>query len=262
LDVCIVASEADPLAREVASSCARRGYAARILDVASAARLYSISVGDGGAVVEPDIPMLLRLPPPKDARGSFDEAFSESECFAALFAAAALSTRPVINRPQSGSLSGRISQSSALTALRSGDVSVVGEVFASAPPEPGKADAERVWCIQELTTFQTRLWPSSPNGRGPFRAKWLDAHLAYEMVVVLDQDAWRSTAVDLRGLELEERSVDLVSSLDLRFAVVTWAISRSHSSAEFVRIDPYPSLTQVRGVWGNLGPALLQALFP
>jgi hypothetical protein len=257
-DVLIVASPEDSLAREFARSCGQHGYRAGIFDLETTARLFTITVDYGAVVVKPQKPVLLRIPPPPAIRGSFDEAFLSGECFATLFAAVALSKAQVINPVHKGSLNGRLTDSSALTSLRIA-APVEQEVFASSLPGPPSEDPTRSWCVQDLSTFRTTTWPLSPEGSGPFRAKWADAHPAYEMVVVLDTKAWRTSRVDLRPLDLELRTVDLAAQLGLRFAVVTWAISASLDSACVVRVDPYPAFGQVRPVWPEVQNALVKA---
>src|SRR4051812_48246200 len=95
-DLLIVAAETDSLASALRSFCADQGYSAELTDVATAARLFSISVEGGVAVVQPDIPIFLRVPQPKSNRQSFDEAFIAGECFSTLFAVASLCKSEVI----------------------------------------------------------------------------------------------------------------------------------------------------------------------
>jgi hypothetical protein len=261
-DVFVVASTDDALAQAFVRACDRRGHSAEILDVDRAARRFTIAVDDGVVRVEPEAGLFLRIPPPPAIRPSFDEAFLSGECFAMLFAAAALGAAPVVNPPYRGSLNGRLTHSSAVTALRVGAGPVTQEVFASSVPEPPGEGPAQSWCVQDLSTFGTATWPFATDGGGPFRARWADADRAYEMIVVLDATAWRTSRVDLRALRLESRSVDLVARLGLRFAVVTWAVSASLEAADVARVDPYPSLAQVRPVWPEVGEALVTAFFP
>lgn len=119
-DLLIVASPEDGLAREFVRACGQHGYRAGIFDLETTARLFTITADYGAVVVEPQKPVLLRIPAPPAIRGSFDEAFLSGECFATLFAAVALSKAQVINPVHKGSLNGRLTDSSALMARDAG----------------------------------------------------------------------------------------------------------------------------------------------
>jgi hypothetical protein len=260
-DLLIVASSTDPLANALADVCARAGYSARISDLETAARFFSITVENGVAAVEPDLPIFHRMPPPKDLRNSFDEAFSHGECFAHFFAVASLIKSTIINRPFKGSLSGKVVQSTAVTELRTGEPLVATEIFSSIMPQAHAESTGRSLYVQDLGTYETMEARSLPTGVGPYRAKWSDHAPAYEMVTVLGQEAWRSTKVKLDHLMLESRSIKLLDQLKLVFGVVTWAISPSLENAVITRVDPYPSLNQVGMVWPELSKAFLKVLF-
>jgi hypothetical protein len=261
LDLLIVASPNDLVARSVERLCTRAGYSVQLTDLETVSRLFSISVKDGVATTQPDIPLFLRIPPLKERRDSFDQEFLHGECFVTLLAAASLCKSAVVNRPFRASLGGRIAQSTSITALRVPISDVRSEVFSDTIPDPPEHQSSEVWCLQDLGTFETAEWPAKPHGTGPYRAKLSSRETGYEMVTVLGKEAWRATTVDLDHLELQNRSADLVAKLQLTFAVVTWAITPTLSDATLVRVNAYPSLSQVAPVWSDLGPSLLRVLF-
>jgi hypothetical protein len=261
LDLLIVASPNDLVARSLERLCTRAGYFVQFADLETASRFFSITVKDGVAAIQPDIPLFLRIPPLKEKRDSFDQEFLHGECFVTLLAAASLCKSAVVNRPFRGSLGGRISQSASITASRVSISDVRSEIFSDTIPAPPERQSSEVWCVQDLGTFETAEWPAKPNGAGPYRAKLSSRETGYEVVTVLGPEAWRETTVDLDHLELQKRSADLVAKLQLTFAAVTWAITPTLSDATLVRVSAYPSLSQVAPVWSDLGASLLRVLF-
>jgi hypothetical protein len=134
------------------------------------------------------------------------------------------------------------------------------EVFSRQAPPPPTALVDRQWYLQDTSTYQTAAWPEIPEGEGPYRARCVDPDLAYEIVVVLEEQAWRCTAVSLEDLELEAQSISIAKKLDLTFGAVTWGISPDMQTATLARVDAFPSMEQVQFVWPALAPALLEAL--
>ncbi|GLW08067.1 hypothetical protein Misp01_31970 [Microtetraspora sp. NBRC 13810] len=260
-DLLIVADPADEVAAEVAGYVGEHGRTALVVDVFDAAQLFTVSVRDGVAEVEPDRPLLLRLPSPPSPRISFDAEFQYNECLAQLWAAAALMTSPVVNRPSAYPAGGRTSPSAALTELRADEEQGGVEVFTSKYPVPGTPEGERLW-VEDLGTLRTSPWPERPAGAGPYRARWSDADPAFEMVVVLSGRAWRCTTADLGHLGLEERSVAVAAALDLDLAAIVWRVTEDAGRARLVNVEPFPGLEQLRMVWLGFGPRLLEVLFP
>lgn len=261
MELLVVADPADRLASEVVQIAREHGHTAFIFNVCEAARLFSIHIDSGQASIEPDLPLFLRMPSQPVLRTSFDASFQYGECLATLWAAAALSKSPVINRAGVNGLLGRASYSSALTELRAGVTGGATEVFSRdvpSPPEPGKQQ----WYIQDTITYRTTAWPTIPEGTGPYRARWADPDPAYEVVVVLGHQAWRCTIVPLDHLELQQKSIFVIQKLGLNFGAVTWSISPDLKCATLVRVNPFPSMGEVQFVWLGLGPALMKEFFP
>ncbi len=269
-DLVVVADPADEVAAEVKIFVEESGRSAAVLDVFDAAQLFTVSVRDGVAKVDPEVPLFLRLPSPPPLRTGFDAEFQFNECLAQLWAAAALTSAPVINRPSPQALGSRVSHSAALTGLRAGLDGGAVEIFSSRPSEPPEppeppslsASGGDQWWVQDASTHLTSPWPLPPGDRtGPFRARWSDADPVFEAVVVLAGQAWRCTTADLDHLRLEERSDAVASSLDVTLAAVIWRLAPDLSSAWLVNVEPYPALEQLRMVWLGLGPQLLKVLF-
>ncbi|MEV7523551.1 hypothetical protein [Streptomyces sp. NPDC091371] len=262
----IVADPEDPVAVEVRDFVRESGHEAAVLDVFDAAQMFTVTVEDDTAVVEPALPMVLRLPAPPLLRISFDAEFQLNECLAHLWAVAALTPAPVINRPAPGALGSSVSASAALTELRAGLPVGSVEVFSSRPPEPdgpAAADGEGTqWWVQDLSSWTTRPWPEQSAAPGPYRARWSDPDPLFENVVVLGEHAWPCSAVELDGLRLEERSTEIVARLGLQLASVVWRISPDLTGAKPVLVEPFPDVEQLRMVWLGLGPRLLKVIFP
>ncbi|MET8155851.1 hypothetical protein ABZT47_05720 [Sphaerisporangium sp. NPDC005289] len=267
-ELIIVADPEDEVAIEVAEFVTESGHEARVLDVFDAAQMFTVSVRDGVATVTPECPLVLRLPPPPPLRVSFDAEFQYGECLAQLWAVAALTPAPVINRPTPQGLGSRVSVSAALTELRAGVSGGSVEVFAGAPPAPAPTpppageDAEATWWVRDEGTGATAPWTDAMTAEGPFRARWSDADPVFEGVVVLGGNAWRCTTADLDDLDLTERSIGIVARLGLDLAAVTWRLAPDLASARLVNVEPFPALEQLRMVWLGLGPHLVKALFP
>ncbi|GGY01123.1 hypothetical protein [Streptomyces hiroshimensis] len=262
--VVIVADPDDEVAAEVRDFVVESGHEAAVLDVFDAAQMFTVTVDGSAAGVEPALPMMLRLPAPPLRRISFDAEFHLHECLAHLWAVAALTTAPVINRPAPGGLGTRVSPSAVLTELRAGLTAGSVEVFSSLPPGPGPTAAEEgtQWWVQDLASWTTRPWPERPGGLGPYRARWSDPDPLFENVVVLGDHAWPCSAVELDGLRLAQRSTGIVARLGLELAAVVWRISPDLARAQPVLIEPFPDVEQLRMVWLGLGPRLLKVLFP
>ncbi|PAX52576.1 hypothetical protein [Brunnivagina elsteri] len=261
MDLLIVGSSDDSFCVEVSELVKQKGYTTGILDVCDAARLFSISIADRKSQVTPDIPVILRIPSPATIRTSFDDSFMYGECLATLWAATTLSKSIVINRPTANSLWGNVSYSSTLTKLRAGYSNSSVEIFSSQIPSSPQALLNKQWCLQDLATYDTSFYPQIPNDIGPFRASWVDSNLDYEIVVVLDDKAWRCTNVGLEHLRLEEKSISLLRNLDLVFGTITWSIESNLEKASVARINPYPSLEEIQFVWSAFAPALLETIF-
>lgn len=259
----IVAEPGDALATELAHLATSRGAATYVADVVSASMVLTLSIDADRIDLTPLSAIFLRPPPEPLLRPGFDEAFVRGESVASLWAAAALTPAPVINRPTTHGFSARAASSAVVVERRAGLPAGPREVFSSEPPDPppGASASDSWWCVQDLFSHVTTRWPDLPSD-GPFRARQSDADPIYELVAVLDEQGWRASPAPLEHLELELLSVRLLAALELTFGVVIWSISPSHAFASVARVEPFPPFDHVRFVWSTLGPALVDALLP
>ncbi|QSJ14639.1 hypothetical protein JYQ62_22350 [Nostoc sp. UHCC 0702] len=262
MDLIIVGDRGDRFAIEVVNLAKQKGFVAEILDVCEAAQLFTVSIDSGCAIVTPDIPLVLRMSAPSAIRQDFDTSFQYGECLATLWAAAALMKSTVINRPTPFSAWGRAANSSVLTQVRAGLTPEGTEIFSLHPPTPPQELVNQQWNVQDLTTFIDTPWPEIPEGEGPYRAYYSDFDPAYEMVVVLGEQAWRCTTASLEHLQLENQSIAMIKQLEMTFGVVIWSISPNLNNSTLFRVNPFPSMQQVQFVWHSLAPALIDILFP
>lgn len=256
MDLLVVGEPDDPVASAIVSFALSRGRRAILLNHDQAARLFTLSNGPDGAQVEPDVPMVLRPRAPPPAKATADETFLRGEAWATLWAAAALATSPVLNRPGAFGAEGRWSVSGAIIDRRAHAPG--GAELHLAARGGAKPPDSRPWAI-EATGRPARRW------RGPVtgalgRARPILEDERYERVIVLDDKAWRSSTVDLAALTLETRSIAAAAQLGLAFAAVTWGVGTDHAVARLARIDPYPSLEQLWPVWSDVAPALMSRL--
>ena len=259
IDFLVIADSRDQFAAAITKEASYRGYVAQHLDFMSAGRIFSIEMTGATYIVHPGYPVLLRPPIALPLGSDSDTLFHFSECVAAIWSAVALSHSKVISRPGRYGLAGRCSFSSALTEMRAGCFQNRPEVFASSPAMLSGLDSE--WAVQNQTSFIIKtLGELEPNTPGPLRSRPVDLDEGYELVVVLEQQAWRISIVGLEHLKLESRSIELVAHLDLNFAVVVWAVNKTLSSARIARVEPWPSLNLIFPVASEVLLAVIKVL--
>ncbi|CAJ59546.1 MULTISPECIES: hypothetical protein [Frankia] len=262
-DLLIVAEPDDAVASFVAEYLDEVGRRAVVLDPFHAAQLFTVAVSGRSALVTPRVPMLLRVPPPPvvGAGARPDAQFQYQECVALLWAAAALTDLPVVNRPSVVAFGSAVSGSAALTDMAAGQPVSSIEVFSSTYPDPAR-QTDEAWWVQDAVTRETARWPQPPAAGGPFRARWSAADPVFEVVVVLAGSAWRCTTAEIDDLDLPGRSLAVVERLGLTLAALIWRVGDDGGSAHLVDVDPFPGLDIVRMTWLGLGPHLLTVLFP
>lgn len=259
LDFLIVAGQKDLIVLELDNLASSRGCVSRIVGLEEAARLFSISVGENQPVVEPDIPIFLRpraLPP---IRENFLSAFHYGECIGTLRAATALMKSPCINRTTKYGFGGRSSPSSVITEIRAGVTNPSLEVFSRELLEPSILTQQNLG-VQDTITFDTAKYPNVPKGIGPYKSKLIGPTSDYEIVVVVGRQAWRISTAPIDHLDLEQKSIKILKKLDLIFGAITWSISSDRRIATVARVDPYPSMDQVRYVLQPVIHALIESL--
>lgn len=249
----VVASEQDALATALVELARGRGFRVEALSHEDAAFRTTVEVTPDGARVWPETALFLRPSfeaPPSDR----DEGFLLEERTAHLWAAAALSPLPVLNRPTRRGLYGRGARSGRVSERRAGLPFERAEIFCT---EASRRDWPGCWAA-ESADGTVGVWPR--GGSGAFRARPVAAGEAYEAAIVVGSRAWRRSDEPLEHLELEVRSLAVAARLSLGFATVWWAVSAQGDSASFVRAVAAPSLQQVASRWPEVGSALLSSL--
>jgi hypothetical protein len=262
VDLIIVGEAEDSLAQAIADTFTKLGKEVAILDVLSAAQLFTVEIINGKVSVTPDLPIILRVASPQLIRNNFDETFQYEEALSTLWAVTAACNSPVLNRPNPRSMWGQVAFSSVLTQVRANLTPDTQEIFTLHPPKLTADDPQQQWYLQDLGTYQTTLASEKPQGNGPFRARLMLANSGYEIVVVLANRAWHTTQVPLAHLELERQSIALLRNLDLNFGLVIWSINSDRDRANIARIETFPTFAQVELIWSELAISLYEVLCP
>ena len=267
MDLLIVSDRADQLAQAIQSGFAQLGKRAEILDILTAAQLFTLEIVNGKVAITPDLPLILRPTASEVMQKNFDQSFHHGESLSTLWAVAAACQSRVLNRPTPRSMWGLTSFSTVLTHYRAQLELEMPEQFTLNPPvlnppvlKP-QTQAQHQWYLQDMGTFETTVATENPPGQGPYRARQAFRDRHYEMVVVLANRAWRSTQVPLDFLNLESRSIQLLRNLDLEFGVVIWSIQPDLTACTIAKVEPFPTFAQVELVWHDLLISLYEEIF-
>jgi hypothetical protein len=254
-DVLIISRPEDGVSRRLETALTARGHSATWLDGPAAARLFTIRVTDAGGQVVPDLPMFVRPVPwwDGDTEADPDARFLRNECFATFWAAAALSGRPVINRPTPGGPVYRLTAAS-LGSHAAGR----GEIHASGPEQIADDDDDVAAFWGENAEYRVGALATLPADT-PVRARRVDAEAGYEIVTVVGRQALPATT-DARSAvhDLAARSIGLAHQFGVQFATVTWAVTED--MAEAVRLNPTPYESELRYRWADVLDALCREL--
>jgi len=257
IDLLLVADPRDPMATLMTAEARRHDRRLVAVTHEDAGRMFTILGEAEGARVEPDLPMLLRPAPPPVPNLDSDARFLGGESLAVLWAAGALARSPVLNRPTTRGFEAGWCYSGAITERRA-RTGMALELYARDETDAGPPD-DRAWAVEDMRG-RTRRWTSPDTGDAPFRARPVIEGEAYERVVVVERQAWRSTTVALDAFDLEARSIAIARNLGLGFVAVTWGLDPGLEQARLARIDPYPRVDQLLPVWQEVAPALIEAL--
>jgi hypothetical protein len=225
--IAVVASAADAVARWLARAIAQRGREVLFVDGPAAARLFSIRVSGRDCAVTPQIPMFIRqsawwsdLP-----KATPDERFAVSESYSALWSVAALSSAPVINRPDPGGWISHLTAGTIRPFLSAGSAEGMAEVFASSPRHAATDVSDQHQVLWGKNVEQQTGALSSLRDGIPLRARPVDPDEAYEVITVVGDRAFSATN-DPRSSEfaLQDRSVKLARQACVHFATVTWSV--------------------------------------
>jgi hypothetical protein len=250
--VVIVDETEDLFSAAFVSWMGRHGVSASRMRLQQLARMVSLKHDARGVSASPAVPLLLRplkgLPTP----ATEEERFVAGEEFAAVWSFAALSPRPVINRPSAHGWAGLAAFSSMVTARRLQQ--------ADTPPEAiwhGTQPCQTFGVHQDTSSFVVQ---AQVDGQRFYRSRALPPLRGTELVVVARGQGHRVTSADLEGYDVEKRSVDLVRAADLRFATIAWGVPTDGSAPVFTRLNPYPNYYDCVPVLNEVMEALLNDL--
>jgi hypothetical protein len=201
--------------------------------------------------------MFVRLPASVSPWADPEAQFHYAEICALVWAAAALSAAPVINRPDAFGLVGRCSSSSSVLRRRARHEVGGIEVFASALPEPsGPADE---WWIEPQVVRMAMPWTPRDTRVGPFRAGQVRPGFELKSIIVVGNQTFGG-AVSHGVLDIAGSSVEICRTLGITFACVTWRCYGREGTPVLVQVSPQPSLTDIGDLWNDVVSDLLTEL--
>jgi hypothetical protein len=256
-DVLIIAGGDDPVAHRVADDLRARRVTTEWLDGPTAALHFTIEMTGSTATVEPVVPMFIRPSAwwTRVPSSDLDAVFLRSEQYGTLWAAAALTIAPVLNRPRRGNAPQRWTAAEIMAIDPAGDARLE-EVYASASDEVPRG-SEPDWWAEDANYRVTPLAEAADGW--PVRARRINPDALYEIVTVVGDAGFAATrdpATNRYGLA--ERSVALVHQAGFGFAAVTWAIDDDGPLP--VRLNAAPGEHEVMYAWYGIGAALVGAL--
>jgi hypothetical protein len=260
-DLLVVADRPDPLAERFVNSARAAGRSVEHLDYPNAAGRLSLSRVGRSVQIEPTVPIFLRLPRAARPWADGEVNFHRAERCSLVWAAAALTNAPVINRPNALGLAAGWSSSTTVACRRADIKADSREIFASQPPEPASAVFPAVdeseWWFEDQQTGRILSYSERGAARGPIRAGRLRPGFELRVVTVVGARAFECQGVPASILE---RSMGAAMGLGLGFASVTWRWYASTASGELARVSPHPILHDVGDRWDDVASALLSEL--
>jgi hypothetical protein len=254
-DVIVIASPADPVAGRLKSELEKRGCEVLQLDGMPAARLFTIRTAQGSSSLTPVVPMFIRQSAwqPIHAESDADQRFLQAEAYATVWAAAALSKKPVINRPAPDGYIGRLTGGaiSASTAR-----SAPAKEFHASSPQMLDDPDNTLW--GEDVSFNTAP-VALLRADVPLRARRIDTDALYEIVTVVGDRALPAT-LDSRTIDLNlcAQSLDIAKAVGVHFATITWSIHDRHAAP--TRLNAAPDEAELRYNWNEVAEALCRDL--
>lgn len=258
----IVAEPSDELADGLEEYARKQAVQVARADHRAAAGRLTVRRGQGSTMVEPACPMFIRLPVPPPSGSSQQALFHQAEIRSLVWAAAALTTARVINRPGSHGFGGRISGSTSVLRHRAGLPEREPEVFAShasavlAPP--GESD----WWFQHQRSRVTSPADAVVSDRGPYRAGRIPADSQALVACVTGRRVFILGEVSrAEGKRIRQLSRQAAEALGLTFTTMAWRLAGS-AAPELGRVNPCPSLAELGDSWAPIRAALLRELCP
>ena len=276
--VLIADTVSDPFVRQFALTASRVGFRLETMTYAQAATHFTICTDSGAAQVLPCQPIFMRAPHYAQVRTSFDCEFLASEAIHAVWAAAALTAAPVINRPGLHALVGRLGSTRSCVEHQAGlspDAGWDGHRCAGPPLAPLHDETDRQqewatglegaesqagphWC--ERIDVEPAVDSLASMGEGRLlRVRPAAAAPGCSLCICVGESVW---CVPCRGHdpdELKTRTLAAMKRLGLDFGAVLW--SRGTDGSPWPAcITPEPCLDWLEFAWDEIATTLLERL--
>lgn len=252
----MIADGPDPLAERLAVRAARGGWSVEHLSYADASRRLSVARCGAACKVAPAVPIFLRLPHAANLWADAESQFHRAEMCSLVWGAAALSEAAVVNRPNAFGFAGRCALSTSVVRRRAGLGLDGTEVFASSAPAPVGPDEE--WWLEQQADRATLRWEDRHMGRAPYRAARVRPGFDLCILTVVG-GATFGEAPPARP-DISASSAEMCAALGVTFATVTWRWYADRGVAEFARVNPHPTVSEVGESWDGVAAQLLSEL--
>jgi hypothetical protein len=256
-ELLVIAEDGDAVADRLAAGAESSGWSVEHLTYAGAAGRLSIGRVDGAVRVAPAAAIFLRLPRAPSPWHDGETQFHASERCSLVWAAAALTEAPVVNRPDRAGLSCRCTPSASVLRRRAGSESNTPETFASHAPDPVGPPDE--WWVERQGDHVSAPWSRRGAAGGPFRAGRVRPGFQMAVATVVGRRTFVTTPTALDAA-IRRRSVLACRRLGLTFAAAVWRWYPDERLAELVRVNPHPGMHDIGEHWPATAKALLSEL--
>ena len=255
----VICGPSDRLAVDFCRAATAHGRRAERWTCAEAASRLTIARAGCRATVRPHVPLLLRYAEMPWQSPTAEQRFHFSEMWSLVWAAAAITSATVINRPGSQGLIAAVSPSSAVLRRRAHVRSDECEVFASHEPKPRGPSHE--WWLQPLRPGSPTEPGDGSEATSPVRAGHIPEELVARSVTVVGGAVFPASDQSAsRDGRLHRLSREVCSALGLLFASVTWGVTPTGEAVRLGRVSPCPTLEDVGPAWPEIARSLLDLL--
>jgi hypothetical protein len=252
-EIALLCEADDMFAHAFAKTALDAGYLCRQVRPDDFSREITLEHDDGEVRIFPDCAIFLRPIKGIGAEVEEEARFCWSESFAALWAAAALTKNPVVNRPNEWGLASRGSQSAIITERRAGLTHHGFESFWHGL-QPEGADS---MLHQDLIDWRMGIQPENSSF---VRSRQMPRCRGWEQVVVAVGQGFRTSTAEIGDRDLIPESIRLAAALHHQFATLTWGIPEDDAPPLLARINPFPTVYECAPVWTSVSHALLEYL--
>jgi hypothetical protein len=249
-DVVVIAEAHDRVAAEFYRRSCARGVRASWPDRGAFARGISIAIDGATTTVDPDVPVFLRRQAMTSGQ-SEDGRFLAVEANAQVWAATALMTSPVVNRPSWQGMPDWHPRIQTIRLRSSGRVDprlLIPERHTDAASLP--ADGYESECLG---------WaPAGTGGCGYRSRRRKPADWRYERCCVVG-DKVLSTAAREDIADLSHR---VARALAVEFCLIHWRVPPDGDAAEVARVNTHPDAAELGEFYDDAVDLLLEVLLP